>query len=120
MPRVDVTPTTLAQQGVYPAGVTGQADGHSFTNTGYEFIEVVNAHATNAYNVTIPTPVTRADLPVDDQIVSIPAVGRRLIGPFNVGYFNVQSGADQGKAYVNYQAGGEASLTLRVFRFPQA
>ena len=120
MPRINVVPTEITRAGVYPAGAVGQADGHSFPNNGEEFVEVVNANATLARTVTFVTPAQREGLAVADLTVSVPAASRRMIGPFPTGYFNHQSGADRGKVHVNYEAGGEADLTIRVFRFPGA
>ncbi len=119
MPRTNVAVAEITRDGVYPAGTAGTADGAMFTNNGDEHVEVVNANATTARTVTFVTPVQREGLDVADKVVTIPVAGRLKIGPFPVGYFNQQSGADMGKVYVNFDATAPGDLTLRVFRLPR-
>lgn len=119
MPRADIAITQIAQSGVYPSGTVGQVDGHKFGNSGDVFLEVVNASATVARDVTFPTPAERAGLAVADLVVNIPAAARKVIGPFEPSVFNQTSGVDDGKTYINYPAGGELDLTVRAFKFPK-
>lgn len=118
MPRADINVTKVTREGVLPAGVVGQADGHMFRNSGAEFIEVSNTEAAtgSTRTLTIPTPRKVDGLDVADVQVAIPPTERRLIGPFPPGTFNQpSSSADRGKVYLNYAAAAEASFLVRVF-----
>lgn len=117
MARTALTATELARTGVYPSGTAGTVDGHKFKNTNNEFIEVVNSNAA-ARVITIPTPSGHGDLDIEDEAVSIPGTSKKLVGPFFPSYFN-QGGADAGFAFLNFPAGNEADLTVRLFSWPQ-
>ncbi len=118
MPRTDVSPTTLTQNGVFPAAVAGTADGNMFRNNGDVFLEVANANGTTARTVTLPTPAQREGLAIADLVVSVAAASRTYIGPFSPSLFNNQTGADAGKAYINFDAAAPADLSIRAFKFP--
>lgn len=118
MARLDLVVTDIGRGGVDNAGVAGQADGHMFPSRGKEFVEVENSGA-GAATVTFVSPREIDGLAISDLTVSVPAGGRRLIGPFPPRTFNQpSSSADSGKVYVNYEAGAEANFLVRCFRLP--
>lgn len=119
MARTDLTRTDITRAGVGAAGVAGTVDGHMFTNSGDEFLEVANA-AGAARVVTIVTPRTVEGLAVAERTATIPASTTRKIGPFDPQVYNQPSGADRGKVYVNYEAGQEAQFTTALYRLPEA
>lgn len=119
MARTDINPVVLDDAGTDPgAGNVGTVDGHMVRLTGREIIEVNNGNAAPQV-VTLVTPGAPEGLQVADRTVSVPATtGRRLIGDLNPGLYAQKSGADEGKVYINYPAGVEASITTRVYRLP--
>jgi hypothetical protein len=119
MARTDIARTDISRAGVNPAGTAGQVDGHMFTNTGKEFVEVSNADA-SARTVTFVTPRTVEGLAITDLALSVPAGGRLIVGPFPPETFSQPRsvGADAGKVYINYVSGSETQFTTRVYRLP--
>lgn len=87
------------------------AGGDSFQNSGVEFVQVKNAHATVARNVTFAAPnpdnfgITNA---AHNQVVAVPALTTKLIGPFPPGRFNDANGRVQ----ITYDS--EADLTIGI------
>lgn len=115
MAYVNLAAQNITKNGIVPAYVAAtMVDGNMFTNSGKEFIHVVNASA-GAITVTIPTPATVAGLTIEDKAIVVAAGTERMIGPFQPGYFNQPAGGtDAGKTYVTYTA--VTNLTLGVFR----
>ena len=68
------------------------AGGDSFPNTGVEFFEVTNAHATNARTVTFDSPGTcsfgLAANAAHDEAVVVAALTTKMVGPFPTPRFN--------------------------------
>lgn len=116
MARTDLTVTQVTTDGVDPASTAGTVDGHMFRVSGQEIVEVENADA-SARTVTIQVPVTIGGQDVEDEVVSIPAGGRRIIGPLAYGVFaRGATDTDAGKVYIDYEVGSEAQLSIRAFR----
>lgn len=88
MPRTEVAVTTL--DGTV-AGVTPPAEvacdlvnGNVLSSLhDHMWLEVTNTHATIAYTITFVTPSTVAGRAISDDIVSVPALGKRRFGPFD-------------------------------------
>ncbi len=107
----------LSTQIVVKAGLTPAytaatlSDGNKFSNTGKEFIHVVNAGGSPCV-VTMPTPATISGLAIEDKTVSVTAGEERMIGPFEPGIYNQP--ADKGKCYITYDQA--TSVTIAVIR----
>lgn len=68
------------------------AGGDSFPNTGVEFLQVTNAHATDPRTITFDSPGTcnfgLAANAAHDQAVVVAALTTKVIGPFPTPRFN--------------------------------
>jgi hypothetical protein len=92
-------------------------NGEKFTNTGKEFIVIVNAN-TQTITATFVTAATYGGFEISDVDVDIPASTTYLVGPFNTSIFNQKSGTDKGTVYINW-SGTETytdSTTYKVFQ----
>ena len=78
---------SIVRAGLEAAYDACNADGNYFTNTGNEFIHIVNA-AVADQTITIATPATVDGLAVADRAVAIPASEERMIGPFPASVYN--------------------------------
>lgn len=102
---------TLAGVVATKAAVTPGGD--SFPNTGVEWIEVENAHATDPRTVTIDSPGTcsfnlAANAAHDDAVV-VAALTTKRIGPFPVQRFNDANSRVQ----ITYSdSGGDLSIAV--------
>ena len=114
---LDAADGQLSAAGPYPDSATGHiighTDGHMFTNTGKQLVELV---ATAAGTVTFPTPATSGGLAVADPSQTFAGAGRRLCGPFPPELFNQRSGADRGKMYIDFVT--PASTSVKVYQLP--
>lgn len=82
MPRTALAPQDSTRNGLALAFTAANVDGHSVLNTGKVLLYVKNGAAA-AINVTVQTPGTADDgLAIADKIVSIPATGERVLGPY--------------------------------------
>ncbi len=113
MARVDVPVQELAYQGgpndITASGTAGDAaNDHVVTNHGNELLFVENAGASPC----IVTCVSRADIHgrTGDTVVTVPAGGAAVIGPFNPDLFNQAGGV------MNIDLDQSASVTLAWFR----
>lgn len=88
-----------------PAYVACTAGGDAVLNSGYTFLHVVNAH-TGAWVVTVDSVAPCSQNYDHDVVVSVPASGERMIGPFPRDRFN-DSG---GKLTITYN--GVTALTI--------
>jgi len=114
MAHANLAVQSITKAGLAPSYVAATVGGSMFTNTGKEFIHVINADA-GAINVTIPTPATVAGLAIEDKVVAVAGNTDKMIGPFESGYFNQPAGAtDAGKVYATYSA--VVSVTVAVIR----
>ena len=110
----DQTPTDITLAGVADTTSAAAADGNTFTNTGYEFVEVINADAS-------PTTVTidvypsggggsPESLTVTDPTVTVSAGTRKKFGPFRKRLFN------NGSEKVKVTCSNVTSVTVGVYR----
>jgi hypothetical protein len=88
----DQTPTNIALAGVADTTSAAAADGNTFTNTGYEFAEVINGSGA-PITVTIDVYPSGGGgapegLTVTDPTVTVAAGARKRIGPFRKRLFN--------------------------------
>lgn len=115
MARTDLPLQTIASTGIVPSYTAANVDGHSVTNRGNEYIEVVNGSG-GSINVTLVTPVTVGTRAVADDVIAVAAGARKKIGPLEEGVYNQTSGADQGKVHVDFSA--VTSVTVGAFTLP--
>ena len=110
----DQTPTNIALAGVADTTSAASADGNTFTNTGYEFVEVINADAS-------PTTVTidvypsggggaPEGLTTTDPTVVVAAGTRKKFGPFRKRLYN------NGSEKVKVTCSNVTSVTVAVYR----
>lgn len=114
MPRTDLAQQVIARDGLAPTYEPANADGNAFVNGGKTFLHVKNGSA-GAVTVTIITPITVSGRAVEDDIISIPAGGERMIGSFPPKFFN-GSGVDANKTQVDFSA--VASVTAAAVTLP--
>lgn len=108
MPRANLALQTIAATGIAPTYEAANVDGHSVTNRGNQFVHVKNASAA-AINVTFVTPVTVSGRAVADDVVSVPAGGERMIGPFAESVFGQSLSVDLSAV---------TSVTIGAFTLP--
>jgi lipoate-protein ligase B len=113
MARTDIAPTNILATGVVDTLAAANVDGHAISNNGLTWIEVANG-AGAPINVTIQTQMTVHGLAVADQVVAVTNGTRKKIGPFDKDAYNVQSGADAGKIYVDFSS--VTTITVGAFR----
>lgn len=101
MARTDLTVQTIAVAGLVLADEAANVDGEMFINSGYEFLLVRNAHSA-PITVTLITQQEVGGLAVADRAVSVTNATTKLIGPLPTGLYNVVSGADANKVYVDF------------------
>lgn len=110
----DQTPTNIALAGVADTTSAASADGNTFTNTGYEFAEVINA---NGSSITVTIDVYPSGgqgspdgFTVTDPTVSIANGARKKIGPFRKRAFN------DGSEKVKLTFSATTGVTVGVYR----
>lgn len=81
MARTDLAVQRVTRSGLDPAYEAANVDGHAVTNDGRTILHVKNGD-TVAHSVTVVTPKQVHGLDVADLVVSVPAGGERLFGPF--------------------------------------
>ncbi|WP_188193444.1 hypothetical protein [Nonomuraea sp. SYSU D8015] len=113
MPRVNVTTQKITRAGLNPSLTAPTVDG-DIIDTGTTFLYVKNDNA-GACTVTVQTPLQVDGLDVSELVVSVPAAGIRLIGPFPKRTFGRPSTPDKDRAYVDYSI--QASVTRAVISF---
>lgn len=81
-----LTVQSMTEQGLTPAFVAADVAGDSFANDGKTYLHVKNADAADI-TVTVDSQ-KQCDQGFDhDIVVTIPAGGEKLIGPFNISRF---------------------------------
>ena len=111
----DLTPTNISIAGVADTVTAADVTGNTFVNTGYEYIEVINASG-SSINVTLDAfPAGGQGSPdglaITDPVVAIAAGARKRMGPFRKTTF----GDSSAKVTVTYSA--VTSVTVGVYRF---
>ena len=110
----DQTPTNIAIAGVSDTTSAAAADGNTFTNTGYEFVEVINGDASPT-TVTIDVYPSGGEgspegLAVTDPTVVVTAGTRKKFGPFRKRIYN------NGSEKVKVTCSNVTSVTVGVYR----
>lgn len=114
-PRIAPAVQKIVAAGLTPVLTAPTVDGDVISAGGSLFVMVTNASGA-PITVTAQTPQTVEGLAVSEQIVSVPAAGTKLIGPFPAGtYGRPSGGADPGKVYLDYSA--IASVTRALISF---
>lgn len=111
MARTPIPITQVTQDGVAQPAQTNSdaANDHELAfNDGRVLLEVGSVDA-GAQNVTVVTPGSQGGLAVADLVVSVPAGGVRLIGPFAPSVFNQADG----KVHIDV---GVGTLRFRAYR----
>lgn len=111
----DQVPTDISTAGIVDTTVAADITGQTFTNTGYEFIEVINGGGA-PINVTLDAfPAggqgAPAGLAVTDPVVAVANGTRRRFGPFPKSIYNNASN----KVTVSFSA--ITTVTVGVYRF---
>jgi hypothetical protein len=116
--RDSITATPLANTGVTESLSAASGDGHSFSNTGEEFIIVTNNY-TDTVTMTVVTGGTIGGLAIADVDVALAAGATSIVGPFAEGIFNQTGTSD---IYINWNSAVTGtvadSVTLAVFQVP--
>jgi hypothetical protein len=118
--RTVLTVQDIVRTGLNPALVSGDAtNNHSFDNTGHNvFLHVITTGT--AADVTIVTPNLVDGLAIGDLVVTMPATGERIIGPFPKAlYDTIDTDPDPDidpAIFVDLDA--DTGLTLGAFRLP--
>src|SRR5689334_14270500 len=101
---------SIVRTGLTPALAAAAAGGDSFLNEGKTYFRVANGHATVARTVTIASQLSAGAIPQGaasaNVAVVVPALGEKLIGPFDPAAFNDANG----RVVVTYST--EADLTV--------
>lgn len=114
MPRTDLTPQDVVDEGLTPVYTAANVLGHMIPGDGGVIIQVKNTSG-SPINVTVQTGGTLLGEPVTDKVIAVPATtGDKLIGPFPPALYNQPSGADAGKVYIDFSA--VTSVTCAAFR----
>jgi hypothetical protein len=111
MARIPLTVQTVNRSGVAETFSAANTDGHWVANDGRTWLEVINGGG-GAVTVSVQTPGTVDSLAVSERQVSVPAGGRRKIGPWPPSLYNQVAG-DIGTIYVDYS--GVSSVTVAAF-----
>lgn len=116
MARTTLTVTQLTEAGVaLPSATAGTADGHVFSNDGGTILEIKNNNASTRV-VTIQTGGTYKGRGLDDQTISLTTGQTKHAGVFEPSVFNIPTGADKGKVYIDFPAGVESDIAVRAFK----
>lgn len=110
----DQTPTDIALAGIADTTSAADATGNTFTNTGYEFAEVINGSGASITVTVDAFPVGGQGSPdgltVTDPTVTVAAGTRKKIGPFRRGTFNDSA------AKVKLTFSAVTTITVGVYR----
>ena len=120
MARTVLTVQDIVRTGLNPTFVAGDAtDNHSFDNTGHNVFFYLKTTGTAA-DVTITTPNTVDGLAIADLVVTLPATGERIIGPFPKAlYDTIDRDPDPDiDPAVFVDLDSETGLTLAAIRLP--
>lgn len=110
MARTALTVQTIVQAGITPSFVAANTDGHSFTNNGNTYLEIINNHTSATLALTVDYPTSIDGLTVSDLAISVAGSSTRMVGPFTA-RFNQPGTTD---VYVNMAT--TASASIAAFR----
>ena len=116
MARVSQTTQVATYPGLLPNHTAPTVDGDIVDVDSKTFLSVINGGGA-PINVTVVTPeVVDGDLAIADRVVAVPVGTTPKLIPLSSNHYKQQSGADAGRAYVDYSA--IASVTRAVVRLP--
>lgn len=119
MARTELTPVSVVLSGynVTDNETDGIADGHSFLNTGNEFVVVRNSSGAATRDVIVKANGTTAGgADYTDETITLAISDTYVIGPFEKAPFNDASNL----VYIDYDSGNESDLKIVVFKFSRA
>lgn len=99
----------VTQAGLTPAFVAAGAGGDEFYPGDDTYLEVINGGGA-PINVTVVTPKTHRGKAIADDVVAVPAGGRKKLGPYPAEDY---ANSADGKADVTYSA--TAAVTVGCF-----
>lgn len=115
MARTVLALQTTVRTGLNPTYSAATVDGHAFDNSsGRVYLHVKNASA-SPVNVTIDVTKTTDGLVIPDLVVSVPASGERIIGPFPPLYEQVNAVLTLDKA-IHVNTSAQASVTYAAIK----
>jgi len=92
------------------------SNGDMFDNDGKTFVDVYNADASDSATITFVRSGKAQGLDfVAYSAVTILKEVRRMFGPFPISIYNVVSGTDQGKVYIDYGGTAPEEFDVAVF-----
>jgi hypothetical protein len=109
MARTTLTVQTIEAAGLNPTFTAANTDGHSVSNNGNMYVEIVNGD-TLAHTATIDHPGTVDGLAVADRTVGVTAASTVKIGPFTARY------NQPGTTDVHIDFDSVTSLSVGAFR----
>jgi hypothetical protein len=115
--RVDIPVTRLDRAGIKLADsetALVNGEGGKFLNDGRTFLVLRNSGA-GEHIITIVTAGSILGLPIEDLVKTIVAGASYLIGPFPKPTFNLTTGADHGRVYVNSD-GTQSEMKCKAVR----
>jgi hypothetical protein len=116
MARTTLTVTAITDAGVaLPAATNGTVDGHMFTNDGNTVLEIKNNGAATRV-VTIQLGGAYKGRNFEDQTVSLTTGQTKHVGVFDTSVYNITTGADKAKVYVDFPSGFESEIAVRAFK----
>lgn len=109
MPRTALAVQQIVRGGLAPVYGAANAAGHSYPNSGREFVHVKTIGT--PCNVTIITPGTVDGQAVADRVVALLANSEAMIGPFPPDAYNQPTGDG---VYLDFSA--VTAVTIGAFR----
>jgi hypothetical protein len=111
-----LTVTAITDAGVaLPAATNGTVDGHVFTNDGNTVLEIKNNNASTRV-VTIQCGGAYKGRSFEDQDVSLTTGQTKHVGTFDTSVYNITTGVDKNKVYVDFPAGVQSDIAVRAFK----
>lgn len=106
MARQALTVETISRAGLEPTLNPAHADGHAFlNNNGKAILVIVNGNASADVTLSVACADSREGLDRESRDIDIPHGEERVIGGLSPDLFEIQSGADKGKVYINFAPG---------------
>lgn len=106
MARQTLTVESIGRSGLEPTVNPAHADGHAFVNNGGKsIVRIINGNATDDVTLSVACQDSREGLDRETRDILVPATETRIIGGLTSDIFEIQSGADKGKVYIDFADG---------------
>lgn len=106
MARQALAVETISITGLEPTVSAAHADGHAYANNqGRAIVTIINGNLSDDVTASIQPTDSRYGLDREPLTVIVPAGEERVIGGLDSALFEQQSGADQGKIYLDFADG---------------